>query len=113
MSIWIRIGKLFIGGICVEGGRELISAKPFLGCLVGGWVTEKKIVPQADFVWLITAMQAYLMVLAENDPVNQGYWECTSSTDSPCQAIYELENLKDRKEEFCNMDASQWTWSHP
>lgn len=67
---------------------------------------------QADFVWLITAMQAYLMVLVEYDPVGQGLWKCASSNDTACLAIHDLEDLKDRKDSFCSLDPSQWEWSN-
>ncbi|GMH41052.1 hypothetical protein BSKO_08962 [Bryopsis sp. KO-2023] len=74
-----------------------------------GW-GQLKATLLGDYPWLTTAMQVFLMSLAEFDPVAEGMWSCVDPNDGECLAVQNLKDIRDRKNQFCELDESQWQW---
>jgi hypothetical protein len=47
---------------------------------------------------------------AGKDPIKEHLWQCTDTADAACSSAF---NDPDPTEQFCNLRASQWEWTHP
>lgn len=53
----------------------------------------------------------YLLVFVAVDPIKQRLWECTSTTDAVCMAVYTSDNPRTTVPTgFCDLSPSQWRW---
>lgn len=62
-------------------------------------------------VWVVTALQAYMMNFTEMDSVLEKGWQCTSSGHTKCAKLFSHgDEEHGLKEEFCKMHPQEWEW---
>jgi MFS family permease len=47
---------------------------------------------------------------AGKDPIKEHLWRCTDASDAACRSVFQDLTPTDR---FCNLQPSQWEWTHP